>query len=85
VRKRIHEVISRLYDFVSDFAMRAQDETFQARLAAGLARSFTTSARFVLDEEFAKNLFFRGRFLLEELVAEPELSEYRLPAEILID
>ncbi|MHA7840176.1 MAG: phosphotransferase, partial [bacterium] len=87
VRRRIQQVISRLHRFAREFAEEAGDPTFEARLAAGLARSFTTSARFVLDEEFAKSLFYRGRFLLEQLVelSEPELTSYRVPEEILVD
>lgn len=87
VRRRIQQVVSRLHDFAREFAARSGDATFEARLGAGLARSFATSARFVLDEEFAKSLFFRSRFLLEQLVDWPteDLASYRVPEEILID
>ena len=64
------------------------DKTFGVRLAMGLARSyFTTSARFVLDEEFAKSLFFRGRYLLEQLAAQTKetLPHYEAPGDILLD
>jgi phosphate uptake regulator/aminoglycoside phosphotransferase (APT) family kinase protein len=87
VRRRIQQVISRLHDFAREFAVRSDDPTFEARLATGLARSFASSARFVLDEEFAKSLFYRGRFLLEQLIDWPEhdFASYRVPGEILVD
>lgn len=87
VRRRIGDVIGRMHDFAAEFAARNGDETFGVRLAAGLARSFTTSARFVLDEEFAKSLFFRGRYLLEQLVDQPrdEVLDYWAPGDILLD
>lgn len=87
VRTRIHDTIRRMLDFARDFAARAGDPTFEARLAAGLARSFTTSARFVLAEEFAMNLFFRGRFLIEQLslLPESEWPAFRIPEDVLVD
>jgi aminoglycoside phosphotransferase len=87
VRRRIQDVIGVMHDFAVDFADEVGDETFGVRLAAGLARSFTTSARFVLDEEFAKSLFFRGRYLLEQLAAQTEetLLDYEAPGDILLD
>jgi len=87
VRRRIHDVMRRMYGFSVEFAEKNGDPTFEARLAAGLARNFATSARFVLDEEFAKSLFFRGRYLFEQLIAQtPEtLPGYRAPGDILLD
>ncbi|MEZ4331600.1 MAG: PhoU domain-containing protein [Myxococcota bacterium] len=87
VRARIHDTIRRMLDFARDYASKAGDPTFEARLAAGLARSFTTSARFVLAEEFAMNLFFRGRFLIEQLslLPESEWSAFRIPEDVLVD
>jgi len=87
VRDRIHQVIASMHDFGVDFADRNGDKTFGVRLAMGLARSFITSARFVLDEEFAKSLFFRGRYLLEQLVGLPPkaVEDYSAPLEILLD
>ncbi len=87
VRDRIHEVISRMHDFGVAFADANGDKTFGVRLAMGLARSYVTSARFILDEEFAKSLFFRGRYLLEQIVDLPPnaVEDYSTPAEILLD
>lgn len=87
VRSRIHDTIRRMLEFARQFADEAGDRSFEIRLAAGLARSFTTSARFVLNQEFATNLFFRGRFLLERLAAvgETEASKFRIPEDVLVD
>ena len=87
MRARIQDVISRVHDFAAEFARETGDTTFEARLAAGLARSFVTSARFVLDEEFAKGLFLRGRYLLEQLstLRGEALLRYRAPEDLLVD
>lgn len=87
VRTRINEVVARMQDFGVDFADRNGDKTFGVRLAMGLARSYITSARFILDEEFAKSLFFRGRYLLEQIVGLPgkAVEDYSAPPEILLD
>jgi hypothetical protein len=87
VRKRIDRVTVRFFEFAESFAHSAEDKTFEARLAFGLARSFATSTRFVLDEEFAKSMFLRARYLLERLLAHDaqRLSEFRIPKEVLVD
>ena len=76
-----------MHDFGVDFAERNGDKTFGIRLAMGLTRSFITSARFILDEDFAKSLFFRGRYLLEQIVGLPPkaMEDYSAPPEILLD
>jgi Ser/Thr protein kinase RdoA (MazF antagonist) len=51
------------------FAQEAGDETFEARLAFGLARSFVTSTRFVLEERLADHFLARARYLWERLLA----------------
>jgi len=87
IRKRISYVTHRFREFAGEFAERVGDTTFTARLALGLARSFATSARFVLDEEFAKSMFLRSRYLLERLLAEDGrgMETFRIPAEALVD
>lgn len=66
-RRRIGMAASHLYAFAAGFAARHKDKTFNARLALGLARSFISSTRFILDRSLAKRLFFRGIYLLELL------------------
>lgn len=87
LRARINEVMRRFYEFLREFAERHGDTTFGARLAFGLARSFATSTRFILDEEFAKSLFLRSRYLLDRLLVCPPsaINRFQLPQEILLD
>ncbi|MFP4472671.1 MAG: PhoU domain-containing protein [Candidatus Omnitrophota bacterium] len=66
-RRRIYRTIERMYEFARGFASRHHDATFQARLAFGLVRSFTTSTRFELDQEFAKDMMLRAFYLLEKI------------------
>jgi phosphate uptake regulator/aminoglycoside phosphotransferase len=87
VRRRIDKVILAFFDFASDFARHVQDSTFQIRLALGLARSFATSARFVLDDKFANTMFQRSRYLLEQVVAcgAEDGESFRINREVLVD
>ncbi|MBR9753506.1 aminoglycoside phosphotransferase family protein [Cobetia amphilecti] len=65
------------------FAHEQGDTTFEWRLALGLARSFTTSTRFILDAGLAGRMFNRARFILEHVLgADPERpADYRIPLE----
>ncbi len=56
-----------IYQFGRRFAKRQDDETFELRLAAGLARSFATSTRFIFDKKLASRMHLRARYLLEYL------------------
>jgi len=87
MRARINEVMRRFYAFLVAYADKHDDASFGARLAFGLARSFATSTRFILDEEFAKLLFMRSRYLLDRLVACPpnRIHLFQVPQEILFD
>lgn len=87
VRRRINGIINAFYDFVVRYAETAGDASFSARLALGVARSFATSARFVLDKAVAREMFMRSRYLLESLVrADREhLDRFVLPRGVLID
>lgn len=87
VRRLIGHTIEQFYRFASGVARDFSDQTFHARLAAGLARSLATSARFVLSDPFARTMFLRARYLLEHLVAHDpeELADFKLPLEVLFD
>ncbi|KPM80564.1 aminoglycoside phosphotransferase family protein [Cobetia sp. UCD-24C] len=65
------------------FAHEQRDTTFEWRLALGLARSFATSTRFILDAGLAGRMFNRARFILEHVLgADPERpADYRIPLE----
>lgn len=69
VRRRISYVVRRFYELAKQWAQETGDTHFELRLALGLARSFATSARFVLDDRFARAMFLRARYLLERALA----------------
>lgn len=79
-RKRINHVAKTFYEFASEFADRHQDSSFNQRLGFGLARSFITSTRFILDKSLANAMYLRGCYLLERLLNK-KLSkrEFHLP------
>ncbi|MFT6403874.1 phosphotransferase [Marinomonas primoryensis] len=66
-RKQMMDSAKAVYHFGRRFANRQQDETFEVRLAAGLARSFATSTRFIFDKKLASRMHLRARYLLERL------------------
>jgi len=71
VRRRIMKLARDFYRIARRYADKACDETFEPRLALGLARSFATSTRFILDKALARSMFLRSRYLIEQvLVAE---------------
>lgn len=82
-RKRIKQVVSQFYTFAANFAEQNKDKTFEVRLALGLARSFISSTRFILDKELANAMFLRGIFILECLsgMNKKDLKHFRLPIE----
>ena len=85
LRQRLEHVTLAFLDFAADFARRTGDETFEARLALGLARSFVTSTRFELERDFAASMFERAVFLLEALAShEGEWERFRVPRSVLL-
>ena len=66
-RRRIALVVNQFHQFATRFAKRNRDPSFDIRLALGLARSFITSTRFIMDKTLAKNLFLRGIYILESI------------------
>ena len=87
-RALINKVILKFYNFVENFAREKNDSTFEARLSLGLARSFFTSTRFILNKKFAKTMFLRSLHLLEELEkhanSNKNWSDFHLNKDILI-
>ncbi len=69
LRRRILMLSQDFYRFAAAFAFKNGDKTFELRLALGLARSFATSTRFILDKSLARAMFLRARFLLEQVLA----------------
>ncbi len=84
IRARIARVIEDFHRFAGNWAQKAGDETYQLRLALGLARSFATSTRFVLDRAFAKRMFMRSRYLLEHIVQQRRSADL-IPVELFRD
>ncbi|MBT8153458.1 phosphotransferase [Epibacterium ulvae] len=78
IRRRVALVASEFHATVRKFARSQNDKTFEYRLALGLARSFATSTRFVLDNSHAQRMFERARYLLEVALACPQGGEHRL-------
>ena len=69
LRRRIMMLTQEFYSFAAAFAKKSGDKTFELRLALGLARSFASSTRFILDKSLARAMFLRARYLLEQLLA----------------
>jgi phosphate uptake regulator len=69
LRRRIMILTRDFYRFAAAFASKSGDKTFELRLALGLARSFATSTRFILDKSLARAMFLRARYLLEQVLA----------------
>ncbi|MCR4317768.1 MAG: phosphotransferase [Planctomycetes bacterium] len=85
VRESLSAASMEMFGFAREFARKNEDKTFELRLALGLIRSFATSTRFELKEQFAKNLFHRAIYLLEKVVAlkESEYENFRIDEDIL--
>ncbi len=68
VRRRIRKQVEDFYAVTRAFANKHGDDTFELRLALGLARSFATSTRFILDASMARKMFLRAHYLLARVV-----------------
>ena len=81
LRRRILETALVFYNLTQKYAKKMGDNTFNVRLALGLARSFVTSTRFILDKTLAEAMYIRARYLIESVLKTPnnQLSKYKLP------
>jgi phosphate uptake regulator/aminoglycoside phosphotransferase (APT) family kinase protein len=81
LRKRIMKVARLFYRIARNYARKSGDETFEIRLALGLARSFATSTRYILDKSLSRAMFLRSRFLIEQVLAtDPKkVKEFKTP------
>ncbi|MGB0903924.1 MAG: hypothetical protein ACPGVJ_03415, partial [Mangrovicoccus sp.] len=84
-RARIATVATDMHAMAAGFARRSKDQTFNYRLAFGLARSFASSTRFVVDQDHAGRMIKRARYILETALAVPEGKEarFKLPIRML--
>lgn len=78
---RIAGAATAMHDMAAKFARRQKDPTFEYRLALGLARSFASSTRFVVDKEHATRMMLRARYILETALAVPlgKEARFKLP------
>ncbi|MDR2354384.1 MAG: phosphotransferase [Deltaproteobacteria bacterium] len=88
MRSRLSQAACLAFDFAKKFAIsELGDQTYEARLAFGLARSFLTSTRFILEEKMAAKFVARSRYLWEKLFLFQEsgrpFEEFKLSPEIL--
>jgi len=82
IRKRLNGANERMFDHALEFANQNNDLTFHLRLGFGLLRSLVTSTRFILDEEFSKEMFLRGFSILNEIVSHCDnANEYRISSD----
>ncbi len=82
-RRRIMKQAQDFYLVARNYAQKTGDYNFEIRLALGLARSFATSTRFILDKSLARAMFLRARYLIEK-VLQTDISKahkFRLPLE----
>lgn len=86
VRESLTGVIHDFYAFARHFAEENGDNTFDARLALGVSRSFISSTRFILKEDFAKTMYLRGVYLLNKFLDHNgrPWSEFRMPEDIFL-
>jgi hypothetical protein len=84
-RAQINRVIEMQLAFARRFAAEQNDETFEARLALGLVRSFISSTRFDIRRSFAEEMLRRGLYLLERLTdVGKDVRSFHLPSDVLI-
>ena len=76
LRQRTLDQSYSLYCFAANYAERMGDRSFELRLALGLARSFATSTRFVLDRTLARSMWMRARYLIESVLASKPNNKY---------
>lgn len=86
VRRRLGSMAVTFLEFALRFAEEENDHAFQARLAAGLARSFMTSTRFEFQRPFADEMRRRSVYLLERLDAHrgADWSDFRVPRDVVV-
>jgi len=86
IRESLVGVICDFYAFARKFAEANGDITFDARLALGVSRSFISSTRFILKEDFAKAMYLRGVYLLDKFLDHDgrPWTDFRLPEDVFL-
>lgn len=85
-RRRVDWVVATFCDWALGFAASIGDESFPLRLALGMARSYVTSTRFVLDESLVREMYLKSRYILEVVVSQLDVGvgRFRFPREVLL-
>jgi thiamine kinase-like enzyme len=85
MRERASKAIEAIYLFGRKFARTNGDETYEARLCLGLARSLFTSTRFEMNRTFANNMYLRSIYLMEKLMNHSDQGwlDFKLPKQAL--
>jgi phosphate uptake regulator/Ser/Thr protein kinase RdoA (MazF antagonist) len=85
-RRHVDWVVQHFYEWACSFADEVGDASFQLRLALGMARSYVTSTRFVLDAGLAREMFMKSRYILETVIAAlgGDPTRFRFPKEVLL-
>ncbi len=84
LRQRLNRVIRWFFEFSAGFARDHGDACFELRMALALARSFYTSTRFELNQDFAHDMFTRAHYLMEKVLDHPGPgATFRLEREVL--
>ncbi|MDQ6996081.1 MAG: phosphotransferase [Mariprofundus sp.] len=81
IRRRISKQVIDFYHIARRFAEAEHDSGFEVRLALGLARSFVTSTRFIMDQSMAARMFLRADYLLRQVIAidVQQTNKYKVP------
>ncbi len=81
IRRKIRKQAIDFYHVARRFAEAEKDYSFELRLALGLARSFVTSTRFIMDRAMATRMFLRADYLLRQVIALDlqKTKKYRVP------
>jgi len=86
IRESLVVIIRDFYAFARKFAEAEGDGAFDARLALGVSRSFISSTRFILKDDFAKATYLRGVYLLDKFLDHygHPWSDFRLPEDVFL-
>ncbi len=86
IRERLFSVIDSFLEFARAYASIHNDLTFEARLALGLSRSFITSTRFEVKEDFSREMFLRALYLLDRVTnfEGTDWKDFKVPVNIFV-
>src|SRR5688572_7058600 len=73
-RRHVDWVVVSFCDWALSFAASIGDTSFPMRLALGMARSYVTSTRFVLDESLVREMYLKSRYILEVVVSQLDVG-----------